>query len=87
MAAPASQKGVGIERQIHGRISEGATSMPVPGGGKRIENVARASLQRLDEGALALRPPAFDRDLVEKAAEASYTFVFSGCDRLDGKHQ
>jgi hypothetical protein len=25
-------------------------------------------------------------DLIERAAEALYEFVFSGCDRLDGKH-
>ena len=26
-----------------------------------------------------------DHDLIERAAEALYEFVFSGCDRLDGK--
>ena len=39
------------------------------------------------EGSLPVPPSAFDYHLVEKAAEALYTFVFSGCDRLDGKHQ
>jgi hypothetical protein len=27
-----------------------------------------------------------DDDIVDRAAEALYSFVFSGCDRLDGKH-
>jgi len=28
-----------------------------------------------------------DHTLLERAAEALYEFVFSGCDRLDGKHR
>lgn len=32
------------------------------------------------------RSASISHDLIEKAAEALYEFVFSGCDRLDGKH-
>jgi hypothetical protein len=31
------------------------------------------------------RPALIDLNIVERAAEALYEFVFSGCDRLDGK--
>lgn len=33
------------------------------------------------------RSAHIDHNLVETAAEALYEFVFSGCDRLDGKHR
>lgn len=38
---------------------------------------------------LALRtsPIKIDREVVERAAEALFDFVFSGCHRLDGKHR
>ena len=32
------------------------------------------------------RSAPIGHDLIERAAEALYEFVFSGCDRLDGKH-
>jgi hypothetical protein len=32
-------------------------------------------------------PIKIDLEVVERAAEALFEFVFSGCDRLDGKHQ
>ena len=32
------------------------------------------------------RSAAIEQDIVDKAAEALFEFVFSGCDRLDGKH-
>jgi hypothetical protein len=31
--------------------------------------------------------PSIDGDIIDRAAEALYSFVFSGCDRLDGKHR
>ena len=33
------------------------------------------------------RSAAIDHNLIERAAEALYEFVFSGCDRLDGKRR
>ena len=33
------------------------------------------------------RSAPIDRNLIERAAEALYEFVFSGCDRLDGKRR
>jgi hypothetical protein len=36
------------------------------------------------------RPPqsmALDSDVIERAAQALFEFVFSSCGRLDGKHQ
>ena len=32
------------------------------------------------------RSTPIGHDVIERAAEALYEFVFSGCDRLDGKH-
>jgi len=32
------------------------------------------------------RPVEIDSNIIELAAEALFQFVFSGCDRLDGKH-
>ena len=36
---------------------------------------------------LAQFVPSIDSEIIEKAAEALYAFVFSGCDRLDGGHR
>jgi hypothetical protein len=33
------------------------------------------------------RSAPIDHNLIERAAEALYEFVFSGCDRLDGKRR
>jgi hypothetical protein len=33
------------------------------------------------------RSVSIDHNLIERAAEALYEFVFSGCERLDGKHR
>ena len=39
-------------------------------------------------GSVQLHPSAHvDHSILERAAEALYEFVFSGCDRLDGKHR
>jgi hypothetical protein len=40
-----------------------------------------------DRGAEPKRPAPIDHNLIERAAEALYEFVFSGCDRLDGKRR
>jgi hypothetical protein len=40
-----------------------------------------------DAASLAQLIPSIDSEIIEKAAEALYTFVFSGCDRLDGGHR
>jgi hypothetical protein len=36
--------------------------------------------------ALRQRSAEVDSDIIELAAEALFQFVFSGCERLDGKH-
>ena len=49
----------------------------------------RASLVRRQPAAAAvvqLAPTRADRAIVERAAQALFAFVFSACDRLDGKH-
>jgi len=33
------------------------------------------------------RPTVLDSDIIERAAQALYEFVFSSCGRLDGKQQ
>jgi hypothetical protein len=40
-----------------------------------------------DGASLAQFTPSIDSEIIEKAAEALYAFVFSGCDRLDGGHR
>ena len=49
----------------------------------------RASLVRRQPAATAVvqfRARKADRATVERAAQALFAFVFSACDRLDGKH-
>ena len=44
--------------------------------------------QRRTEGSVQSdRSVLVDHNILERAAEALYEFVFSGCDRLDGKHR
>ena len=49
----------------------------------------RASLVRRQPATTAVlqfRPRKTERATVERAAQALFEFVFSACDRLDGKH-
>jgi hypothetical protein len=36
---------------------------------------------------VSVRSAAIDEHIIDRAAEALFEFVFSGCDRLDGKHR
>jgi hypothetical protein len=47
----------------------------------------QATARRGTSLALQTSPIKIDREIVERAAEALFEFVFSGCDRLDGKHR
>jgi len=49
---------------------------------------SRDSERRAREGyrPVAVRAPRIDSNIVERAAEALFQFVFSDCDRLDGRH-
>ena len=43
------------------------------------------ALNRAEPSVSPERSAPIGHDLIERAAEALYEFVFSGCDRLDGK--
>ena len=40
----------------------------------------------IEQGLFGAPGAPIGHDLIERAAEALYEFVFPGCDRLDGKH-
>jgi hypothetical protein len=42
---------------------------------------------RFDRTVQSERPAQIGHDLIERAAETLYEFVFSGCDRRDGKRR
>jgi hypothetical protein len=52
---------------------------------KRAAKSIVYALNRVEPRVPPDRSPPIGHDLIERAAEALYEFVFSGCDRLDGK--
>ena len=54
-----------------------------------VSGVSRDAGEGFEWDGTSLKQPAasIDSDVIEKAAEALYVYVFSGCDRLDGKRR
>jgi hypothetical protein len=53
----------------------------------QVISVLKEYWRELDPTVQQPRPITLDSDIIERAAQALYEFVFSSCGRLDGKQQ
>jgi hypothetical protein len=53
----------------------------------RSNQAALFQREQATPAVLRLQPRIVDRAIIEQAAQALFEFVFSVCDRLDGKHR